>query len=73
MIVIDPPQRPPTGPMKFARDWPGVFIRGDEALALASNVEMAQRADFLPQKGPGAVLLEQVAQLLRSCDVGSAG
>ena len=28
-------QRPETGPLQFGEDWPGVFIRGDQAGHLA--------------------------------------
>lgn len=27
--------RPETGPMQFGNDWPGVFIRGDDAFGMA--------------------------------------
>jgi hypothetical protein len=29
-----------TGPVRFGEDWPGIFIRGDEALALAHRLEL---------------------------------
>ena len=29
----------PTGPMQFRDDWPGLFIRGDDAASLASELE----------------------------------
>jgi hypothetical protein len=31
-------ERVPTGALQFGDDWPGVFIRGDEAMAYASIV-----------------------------------
>lgn len=33
------PARVETGPLQFGDDWPGYFIRGDEAIALASSIE----------------------------------
>jgi hypothetical protein len=33
--------RPETGPMLFGDDWPGVFVRGDDALGYASAVRRA--------------------------------
>ena len=28
----------PTGAMQFQNDWPGLFIRGDEAVAVCSSI-----------------------------------
>ena len=69
LTKIDLPLRPATGPMQIGADWPGVFIRGDEAMALADSINAAQRADFLSAHGPGAELLRQMIELLRSCMV----
>lgn len=33
--------RPETGPMQFGDDWPGVFIRGDDALATVLSLQRA--------------------------------
>lgn len=33
--------RAETGPMQFRDDWPGVFIRGDNAFAMAMALEQA--------------------------------
>lgn len=32
-------QRIETGPIQFGEDWPGLFIRGDNALGVAMNVD----------------------------------
>lgn len=59
--------RVPTGPVQFGDDWPGVFIRGDEALALANRMDMAGAFD--PQCLSACEALEDVITLLRSCKV----
>lgn len=69
LTKIDHPEPVPTGPLQFAQDWPGLFIRGDEAIGLASSIDTAQCNDMLPCNGPGAVLLQQVIDLLNSCAV----
>lgn len=66
---VDLPMRPSTGPMQFGADWPGLFIRGDEAIGLASVIDAAQCNDILPCNGPGAALLQRVIDLLNSCAV----
>lgn len=33
--MAEPAKRPETGPMQFGDDWPGVFIRGDNAFVYA--------------------------------------
>ena len=65
-----PEGRPETGAMSFGDDWPGVFIRGDNAfayaLALRSVVANAKhdRIDWLTLG-----ILEDFAELLESCRV----
>jgi len=39
-IPLDGAQ-PGTGPMQFGDDWPGVFIRGDDAIGYASALRRA--------------------------------
>lgn len=67
--------RAETGPMQFGDDWPGVFIRGDNALALSINLEHI--ASFL-EGNPGARApahmisrLRSAARLLAKCDARS--
>lgn len=36
--------RPETGPMQFGDDWPGVFIRGDNAFHFAMELRAAMDA-----------------------------
>ena len=64
-----PGQRPETGPMQFGNDWPGIFIRGDNALlGYALPLEQALRClgkdDWLI-----ASQLRGLLELLRSCSV----
>jgi hypothetical protein len=73
MTKIDLPVRVSTGALQVGNDWPGVFIRGDEALALASDIEGCLNA-FL-DSDPALVkkmLMGRVVEILRSCDVRSA-
>jgi hypothetical protein len=34
----------PSGPVQFQDDWPGLFIRGDHAIALAASIRHVARA-----------------------------
>jgi hypothetical protein len=60
-------KRPETGAMKFRGDWPGVFIRGDNALGYAMSLEVilddAHTLPFYRAK------LRALVGLLRSCQV----
>jgi hypothetical protein len=62
-------KRPETGVMQFGDDWPGIFIRGDNAMAFALNLEAALKV--LGDKAPRGVALaysESLVKLLKSCD-----
>lgn len=72
-------RRPETGPMQFGDDWPGVFIRGDEALFSAFQIEMLMKTlkagerdhalqMLLHPLGVGRQL-ESLGKLLGSCRV----
>ena len=63
-------ERVPTGPLKLGEDWPGIFIRGDEALGMASDMKrMAEAFD----RGDEAVIksspiyLRRIASMLEAC------
>jgi hypothetical protein len=43
-------RRPETGPMRFDRDWPGLFMRGDDAIRFA--VVLKATLDAMPEE-PG--------------------
>jgi hypothetical protein len=61
-----------TGPMQFGDDWPGVFIRGDEALFMAQHIE--QSLTLLPAEWFATkAMLEGLRDTLRSCSVGDTG
>lgn len=57
--------RAETGVMQFEDDWPGVFIRGDNAMAYAMQLQA-----FLDKKGNvlSEAILRNLVDLLRSCD-----
>lgn len=59
--------RPETGPMQFGDDWPGVFIRGDNALmAYAPAVRMLLKH---PDEMWAKPAVEGLLRLLLSCNV----
>jgi hypothetical protein len=61
--------RAETGVMQFDNDWPGIFIRGDNAGILAMylrEVLASSQADPITQ-----LQVEGLASLLASCDVRS--
>jgi len=62
-------ERRESGPVRFGHDWPGVFIRGDDALMYANVVELI--AVFM-QYDDGSLPLALV-KLLRSCKVKEKG
>jgi hypothetical protein len=54
----------PTGAMQFQDDWPGLFIRGDDAIALLQEWREIQRAlegNGVPYFG---VTLDKIAELI---------
>lgn len=56
-----------TGVIQFGEDWPGVFIRGDNALYYAMSLR--QVLDSLdPEHALAGVVLKGLADLLSSCD-----
>jgi len=57
----------PTGPMRFRGDWPGIFVRGDEALGMARILHVIVAT---PGLAPHFVIfLKEIAELLASCEV----
>ncbi len=53
-----------TGPVAFGRDWPGVFIRGDNAMWYSMNLRFVKTDQFLVSK-----CVEDLRELLASCQV----
>ncbi len=64
-------ERIPTGVLRLGADWPGIFIRGDEALAFASEIaaciEGVKRGSLPPDQKNGR--LDALLRLLGSCRV----
>jgi hypothetical protein len=69
-------KRVETGPVAFGSDWPGVFIRGDNALAFGWNLRNAvvKLTKYPhPSIDPITVMyLTQLADTLQSCRVGDS-
>lgn len=64
--------RPETGPMQFGDDWPGVFIRGDNALFFALAVRRVV-ARMGGESWADKAMLTGLAETLQSCSVGDTG
>lgn len=69
-------ERIETGPLQFGDDWPGVFIRGDNALADANMLEAALK--YFPMTAETDTwiarrVIEGLISTLRSCRVGDTG
>ena len=58
-------KRVETGPYRFDGDWPGYFIRGDEALALAKKLRFA--ADAAGKRNDAHDFLIALASRLEEC------
>jgi hypothetical protein len=60
--------RPETGPMQFGSDWPGIFIRGDNAGGYAQCLRnlLLGSADALDK-----IQVQGLVFLLSSCQIGS--
>lgn len=55
--------RMPSGAIQFENDWPGLFLRGDDAIALRSAIRgLQQKLAAHPDSAVGA-LLSQLGQL----------
>jgi len=65
--------RPETGPMQFGEDWPGYFIRGDNAVYLGMLLEGMLKDEMLEIGYPllDATILRNLARDLQSSDVRS--
>jgi hypothetical protein len=62
--------RPETGPMQFGGDWPGVFIRGDNALGYALALRRAvERLAEVDGPSVDVARLADLVELLGSCRV----
>lgn len=71
-----PEQKPrvETGPIRFGNDWPGLFIRGDNAISLAYNLAILGEAietSGIKLEGQAAItmlMLPGLIRLLESCN-----
>lgn len=55
-----------TGPVQFGDDWPGVFIRGDNAFGYAMALEAIVNGHDDPI---AEAMAEGLVQILRSCNI----
>jgi hypothetical protein len=65
------PLRLETGAVQFGEDWPGVFIRGDDAIGMARDIRAA-RQGILDGRLPANQRigrLEKLLDLLESCSL----
>lgn len=53
-----------TGPVQFGNDWPGVFIRGDACLFLASTIEELIKTSKEFQSPNHIRMLSELSELL---------
>ena len=65
--IISEDKRVETGALQIGDDWPGVFIRGDEALSMADNLEAMSMHFGIPHADGS--LLRRYIELLRSARV----
>lgn len=75
ILILSKPEnlsRVESGPVQFGDDWPGVFIRGDNALTFAHMLR--EGLTYIPERE--YLLLAQLiglADTLQSCSVGNTG
>jgi hypothetical protein len=72
-VTLDrPSQRPETGPMQFGDDWPGYFMRGDNAVYLGmllGEMLTSMEPQDNPQRALEISMLRGLAEGLQSADV----
>ena len=69
---LDTGMRPETGPMQFGNDYPGMFIRGDDALAraqMADQVLQTLPEEYLQANYPIRSYLIGLKELFSECRV----
>jgi hypothetical protein len=67
---IETSVRIPTGVLICGNDWPGVFIRGDEAITMATEIRAARQAIKEGRRPTDQRIgcLEALLDMLESCD-----
>jgi hypothetical protein len=61
-----------TGAVQFGDDWPGVFIRGDEALSYIIDLKVALKK-LPPDKEVEYIRLTKLLRALQSCRQNNIG
>lgn len=59
-------ERVETGAIQFGEDWPGLFVRGDNALALAHAIRWIERCINLPSDQRTTLDLDHIDLALSS-------
>lgn len=69
LSLPDDVKRLESGPIQFGDDWPGIFLRGDDTIAL--SLYLSQAVSALEDAGNGitAEALKSWEKLLKSCHV----
>ena len=62
----DDEQRLETGVVQCGADWPGIFIRGDDAVRMAHTIETVLE-DSVENESLFTMMLTDYATLLKSC------
>ena len=65
--------RVPTGAMQFLEDWPGLFVRGDDAVVLLHEIEAVLEHLRESKKPMMTLKLEEVAEIIRARVILSSG
>jgi hypothetical protein len=67
---ISSSKRVNTGVLQFGNDWPGIFVRGDEAMRLAAMCDqLSKSTDQEWFKDRSVQQLQRLAELFRSCSM----
>jgi len=76
IVICTPPihgRRVETGPVQFGDDYPGIFIRGDQAFHFACNIAFLL-GSIERGKTPSEIeksIVRNLGELLRECDLNS--
>jgi hypothetical protein len=58
---VDFKLRPRTGAMQFQADWPGLFVRGDDAMLLLAACQSVAAGDY---KHPSVLYLREIGIMI---------
>jgi len=62
-------KRPETGPLQFDGDWPGVFIRGDDALGILGLLSLLKTLDIATNEHSFRGMLDRIESIVKQCAV----